>query len=194
MIKSVCGYCGVGCGIEFDSEKLIGDVTYPINEGKLCSKGISELVSIQTNTRLLRPKKRDSIQDEFEITSWEDTISSIANKIRHTPKEKVGFYLSGQMLTEDYYIANKLMKGFLGTANVDTNSRTCMSSAVVAHKKAFGADYVPVRMDDIFDSDLLILIGANTAEAHVVFHNTIKKAKKNGLKIIVIDPRLQIQQ
>ena len=82
-----------------------------------------------------------------------------------------------------------MAKGFIGTSNIDTNSRTCMSSAVVAYKKAFGIDYVPVRMDDIFDANLLILIGANTAEAHVVFHNRIKKAKKHGLKIIVIDPR-----
>jgi ferredoxin-nitrate reductase len=189
MIKSVCGYCGVGCGLEFEVDKLIGDVTYPVNEGKLCSKGVSELVSIQTSTRLLRPTIRDDIKDEFKTSTWQETLTTITNKIKCTPKDKVGFYLSGQLLTEDYYVANKLAKGFLGTANVDTNSRTCMSSAVVAHKKAFGIDYVPVRMDDIFDANLLILTGANTAEAHVVFHNRIKKAKKNGLKIVVIDPR-----
>ncbi|MDC0933190.1 molybdopterin oxidoreductase family protein [Arcobacteraceae bacterium] len=189
MIKSVCGYCGVGCGLEFDTEKLIGDVAYPINEGKLCSKGVSELISIQTSTRLLRPKIRNDISEPYEISTWEDTINVISDKIKNTHKDKVAFYLSGQLLTEDYYLANKLAKGFIGTSNVDTNSRTCMSSAIVAYKKAFGIDYVPVRMDDIFDSNLLILVGANTAEAHVVFHNRIKKAKKNGLKIVVIDPR-----
>ena len=189
MIKSVCGYCGVGCGLEFEENKLIGDVVYPTNEGKLCSKGISELVSIQTPTRLLRPQLREDIKNEYKVTSWENTISTIANKIKQTSKEKVGFYLSGQLLTEDYYIANKLGKGFIGTNNVDTNSRTCMSSAVSAHKKAFGIDYVPVRMEDVHKANLLILAGANTAEAHVVFHNRIKKAKKAGLKIIVIDPR-----
>lgn len=189
MIKSVCGYCGVGCGLEFDTEKLIGDVSYPTNEGKLCSKGVSELISIQTSTRLLRPKLRKDINEAYQISNWDETLSIIANKIKTTPKEKVAFYLSGQLLTEDYYVANKLAKGFIGTSNVDTNSRTCMSSAIVAYKKAFGIDYVPVRMDDIFDSDLLILVGANTAEAHVVLHNRIKKAKKDGLKIIVIDPR-----
>jgi len=189
MIRSVCGYCGVGCGLEFEAEKLIGDVTYPINEGKLCSKGISELVSIQTSTRLLRPKIRKDISESFEISDWDETLSYIADKIKSSQKEKVAFYLSGQLLTEDYYVANKLAKGFIGTANVDTNSRTCMSSAIVAYKKAFGIDYVPARMDDIFDSNLLILVGANTAEAHVVFHNRIKKAKKDGLKIVVIDPR-----
>ena len=189
MIKSVCGYCGVGCGIEFEENKLLGDVAYPINEGKLCSKGISELISIQTPSRLLRPVKRDNINDEYKVSSWKDTVNLIAQKIKNSPKEKVGIYLSGQLLTEDYYVANKLGKGFIGTNNVDTNSRTCMSSAVSAHKKAFGIDYVPVRMEDVHHADLLILAGANTAEAHVVFHNRIKKAKKAGLKIIVIDPR-----
>lgn len=189
IIKSVCGYCGVGCGLEYEKDTLIGDVTYPVNEGKLCSKGISELVSIQTDTRLLRPQSREIINDEYKVSSWDDTISVIADKIKKTSKDKIGFYLSGQLLTEDYYIANKLGKGFIGTNNVDTNSRTCMSSAVVAYKKSIGADFVPLRMDDIFKSDLLILTGANTAEAHVVFHNQIKKAKKSGLKVVVIDPR-----
>jgi ferredoxin-nitrate reductase len=189
MIKSVCGYCGVGCGLEFDKEKLLGDVAYPINEGKVCSKGVSELISIQTPTRLLRPHIRNDINNEYKITDWQKAIETIANRLKQTPTDKIGFYLSGQLLTEDYYIANKLCKGFLGTNNVDTNSRACMASAVVAHKKAFGADYVPVRMDDVNHSDLLILVGANTAEAHVVFHNKIKRAKKNGLKIVVIDPR-----
>ena len=189
LIKSVCGYCGVGCGLEFEKDRLVGDVIYPTNEGKVCSKGVSELISIQTPTRLLRPHIREDINDDFKVSSWEDTINTIAKKILQTPKEKIGFYLSGQLLTEDYYIANKLGKGFIGTNNVDTNSRTCMASAVVAYKKSIGIDYVPVSMNDIFQSNLLILIGANTAEAHVVFHNRIKKAKKAGLKIVVIDPR-----
>lgn len=189
MIKSVCGYCGVGCGLEYDEKSLIGDVTYPINFGAVCSKGVSELVSIQTQTRLLRPMMRKSIDENLLTCKWEDAIGLIADKIKQTSKEKVGIYLSGQLLTEDYYIANKLGKGFIGTGNVDTNSRTCMSSAVVAYKKSIGADFVPLRMNDIFKSDLLILAGANTAEAHVVFHNRIKKAKKEGLKVVVIDPR-----
>ena len=189
MIKSVCGYCGVGCGLEYDEKTLIGDVTYPTNFGKVCSKGVSELVSIQTDTRLLRPHIRQNIDENFLTCKWEEAISLIAKKIKATSKEKIGFYLSGQMLTEDYYVANKLGKGFIGTSNVDTNSRTCMSSAVVAYKKSIGADFVPLRMDDINKANLLILAGANTAEAHVVFHNNIKKAKKEGLKVVVIDPR-----
>jgi ferredoxin-nitrate reductase len=189
MIKSVCGYCGVGCGLEYEGDSLVGDVTYPINSGKVCSKGVSELVSIQTPTRHLRPVIRNDINENFTITSWEESINTIANKIKQAEPKKVGLYLSGQLLTEDYYVANKLGKGFIGTNNVDTNSRTCMASAVVGLKKSIGADFVPTRMDDIFDSDLLILAGANTAEAHVVFHNQIKKAKKLGLKIVVLDPR-----
>ena len=189
MIKSICGYCGVGCGLKYDRGSLIGDKTYLINEGKLCSKGASGLISIDTSSRLLNPLVRDTIYESYSLTTWEDSISKIATAIKNTSKEKVGFYLSGQLLTEDYYIANKLGKGFIGTANVDTNSRTCMSSAVVAYKKSIGADFVPLRMDDIFSSDLLILAGANTAESHVVFHNQIKKAKKNGLKVVVLDPR-----
>ena len=159
MIRSVCGYCGVGCGLEYDEKQLIGNVGYPINQGNLCSKGISELVSMQTPTRLLRPYRRDSINEPFSLSNWEDSIAFIAERVKKTPKDKVGFYLSGQLLTEDYYIANKLAKGFLGTNNVDTNSRTCMASSVVAYKKAIGADFVPVRMNDIFKSDLLILCG-----------------------------------
>ncbi len=189
MIKSVCGYCGVGCGLEYDMKSLVGDVGYPVNYGNLCSKGVSELVSMQTPTRLLRPMMRSSVTEPYSISSWEESISAVADAIRKAPREKIGFYLSGQLLTEDYYIANKLVKGFIGTNNIDTNSRTCMASAVVAYKKSLGADFVPVRMTDIFKSDLLILAGANTAEAHVVFHNQIKKAKKQGLKVVVIDPR-----
>lgn len=190
MIKSVCGYCGVGCGIEFDEKRLIGDISYPTNEGLVCSKGVSELQSIQTSSRLLRPKIRAKINDELKETSWDTVIKEIALKIKSTHPDKIGFYLSGQLMTEDYYVANKLGKGFIGTPNVDTNSRTCMASAVVAHKKIFGIDYVPVRMDDLNYCDLLILVGANIAEAHVVLFNKVKKFKKHGLKIIVIDPRL----
>jgi ferredoxin-nitrate reductase len=132
---------------------------------------------------------RQDTQSDFEQVSWEESINAVVQKIQNTPKKKIGFYLSGQLLTEDYYIANKLAKGFIGTNNIDTNSRTCMSSAVTAYKKTIGADFVPLRMKDIFKSDLLILAGANTSEAHVVFHNQIKKAKKHGLKVVVIDPR-----
>ncbi len=188
MIKSVCGYCGVGCGLEFDTSKLIGDIAYPSNEGLLCSKGVSELHTIQTTTRLLRPQLKHN--EGYLNIDWDTSMKYVASHIKKSDPKKVAFYLSGQLLTEDYYIANKLAKGFIKTNNVDTNSRTCMASAVVAHKKAFGVDYVPVRMEDIKKAHLLILAGSNAADSHVVFFNKIKKEQKRGLKLIVIDPRV----
>ncbi len=180
-MRTVCAYCGVGCSFEV-GERLKGDKSYPVNEGMSCSKGISQLESIDKN-RLL------NTYINGKIGNYEDAINLIAKKIRNTKPERIGFYLSGQMLNEDYYVANKLAKGFIKTPNIDTNSRTCMASAVVGYKKAIGSDYVPVRMEDINHTDLLILIGANPAESHVVLFNKIKKAKKNGMKVIVIDPR-----
>ena len=190
MIKSVCGYCGVGCGIEFDEKKLIGDIAYPINEGLVCAKGASELHTILTPTRLLRPKFRNNISESFKDMDWNEIVKLISLKIKASTPNRVGFYISGQLLTEDYYVVNKLAKGFVGTNNLDTNSRTCMASSVVAHEKVFGIDYVPVRMDDLSSTNLLIVVGANPAEAHVVLFNKIKKLQKEGLKLIVIDPRL----
>lgn len=189
MMKSVCGYCGVGCGIEIHNGTLKGDRTYPVSKGLLCAKGASSLSSVNTDARLLHSQSRLTLHDDFSAIEWSTAIDMIAEKITATTADRVGLYLSGQLLSEDYYVANKLGKGFIGTNNVDTNSRMCMSSAVVAHKKAFGADYVPVRMDDIEHCNLLILVGSNAAEAHVVLSNKIKKAKKKGLKVVVIDPR-----
>ena len=175
MIKSVCGYCGVGCGLEYDTSKLVGDIAYPTNEGLVCAKGVSELNTIETSTRLLRPKVRMSLNEEFRTMDWSTTIKYICSKIKKTDPSNISFYLSGQLLTEDYYIANKLAKGFIKTNHLDTNSRTCMASAVMAYKKSFGLDYVPVKIEDIKHTDLLIVIGANIAEAHVVYFNKIKK-------------------
>lgn len=189
MIKSVCGYCGVGCGIEFDETRLIGTLSHPCNSGLICKKGESELETIRTSTRLYHPKLRGDTSLTFTDVSFDKALHEIARNIRQTTPERVAFYVSGQMLTEDYYVANKLAKGFIKTANIDSNSRTCMASAVVAHQKVFGVDYVPVTMEDIDTTDLLILIGANVAEAHIVLFNRIKKAKKRGMKLIVIDPR-----
>jgi ferredoxin-nitrate reductase len=188
MIKSVCGYCGVGCGLVIENNKLKGD-KQTNNQGKLCPKGASSLELLELKNRLLNTKYRENTNKDFKHITYEKAISLIAEKLKNTPKNKIGFYLSGQLLTEDYYIANKFVKGFLGTNNIDTNSRTCMASAVVAYKKSIGADFVPLKIDDIYKSDLLIIVGANTAESHVVLHNHIKKAKKQGLKVVVIDPR-----
>lgn len=191
MCETVCAYCGVGCKFEVKEQKLKGLKHYPINHGLSCAKGISQIQTIHTN-RLLEVQKRDSTNNDFTISTYEKSLKFIAEKLKQTDPKKVGFYLSGQMLNEDYYVANKLAKGFVGTANCDTNSRTCMASAVVGYKKSFGIDYVPVRMEELEHCNLLILIGANTAEAHVVLHNKIKKAQKKGLKVVVIDPRFTL--
>lgn len=188
MIRSVCGYCGVGCGIEFDEKRLIGDIDHPTNEGLICSKGVSELATIQTSTRLLTPRIKDG-SGSFQPLPWEIAINTVVNKINQSTPERIAFYLSGQLMTEDYYLANKLAKGFVKTPHVDTNSRMCMSSAVVAYKKSFGIDYVPVTMEDLPHCDLLVLAGSNAAESHVVLFNKIKKEKKRGMKLVVIDPR-----
>jgi ferredoxin-nitrate reductase len=192
MSQTVCAYCGVGCKFEYINDKLKGVKDYPSNQGMSCAKGMSQPQTIHTN-RLLEVQYRDSIHEIFRPSTYKDSFQYIAEKIKQTTNpDRIGFYLSGQMLNEDYYVANKLAKGFVGTANCDTNSRTCMASAVVGYKKSFGMDYVPVRMEEIEHCNLMILIGANTAEAHVVLHNKIKKAQKKGLKVVVIDPRFTL--
>ncbi|WP_457564951.1 molybdopterin oxidoreductase family protein [Caminibacter sp.] len=185
-MDNVCSYCGVGCGFEIE-EKIKGKKEYPSNKGLICKKG-----SLQKNldkNRLLKPLYRESKDEEFREIIYKEAIKIVADKLKKTNPKKVGFYLSGQLLTEDYYIANKFAKGFIKTNNVDTNSRTCMASAVVAYKKVIGSDYVPITMDDALNSELYILAGSNVAETHIVFFNRVKKAKKRGLKVVVIDPR-----
>jgi len=189
--RTVCSYCGIGCKFEIIDDKLKGLKDYPSNKGLSCAKGISLTQTMDTN-RLLEVNTRKSIEEDFRPSSYEESLNNIAQKIKQTDPQRIGFYLSGQMLNEDYYAANKLAKGFIGTAHCDTNSRTCMASAVVGYKKSFGMDYVPVRMNDIEACNLLILIGANVSEAHVVFANRIKKEKKRGLKVVVIDPRFTL--
>jgi len=185
-MNSVCSYCGVGCGFEI-GDKLKPKKDYPSNKGLICKKGsLSDKV---VNNRLLKPLYRENKDKEFREITYNEAINIISKKLKHTTPQKTGFYLSGQLLNEDYYIANKLAKGFINTNNVDTNSRTCMASAVVAYKKILGSDYVPLTMQDALQTELYILVGSNIAEAHIVFFNQVKKAKKNGLKIIVIDPR-----
>lgn len=192
--KTTCCYCGVGCGVKASVENneviaVAGDADHPANYGRLCVKG-SSLHETQANKdRLLKPQINGK-----EVT-WEQAISESATKFKNIVEEfgpdSVAFYLSGQLLTEDYYVANKLIKGFIGTANVDTNSRLCMASAVVAHKRAFGSDCVPGCYEDLEVSDLIILVGSNTAYAHPIVYQRIVKAKEDRpeLKVVVLDPR-----
>ncbi|HHF3123923.1 TPA: nitrate reductase [Vibrio diabolicus] len=187
--KTTCPYCGVGCGIEISNNKVIGDALHPANSGSLCVKGVALAESLQMPSRLLYPKLR-----EKEV-SWQAIADLIAQEIHQAKAEfgpdSVAMYVSGQLLTEDYYVANKLMKGYVGSANIDTNSRLCMSSAVAAHVRAFGEDVVPVNYDDIDNTELLIICGANTAWTHPVLFRRIQQARENNpnLKLVVIDPR-----
>ena len=189
--KTTCPYCGVGCGVQMPKNlsQVSGLKTHPSNLGKLCVKGSSLHETLSVQGRLLNPKVHGQESD------WETALTTVANKIQQVVKDHgpnaIAFYGSGQLLTEDYYVANKLIKGFIGSANMDTNSRLCMSSAVSAYKRAFGSDTVPVCYDDIEATDLLIIIGANPAWAHPILYQRMVAAKNNNpnLKIVVIDPR-----
>jgi assimilatory nitrate reductase catalytic subunit len=193
MIRTTCAYCGVGCGIAatVTGERQVtiaGDADHPANRGRLCSKGSHLGETVGLEGRLLHPEiggKR---------VSWDRAIRHVARKFadtiaRHGP-DSVAFYVSGQLLTEDYYVANKLMKGFIGSANIDTNSRLCMSSAVAGHVRAFGEDVVPVSYDDLDEADLIVLVGSNTAWCHPVVYQRVMAAREaRGTKLVVIDPR-----
>ncbi|VAX06810.1 Assimilatory nitrate reductase large subunit [hydrothermal vent metagenome] len=193
-IKTTCPYCGVGCGIlagldETGKVTVKADPNHPANLGRLCSKGAALADTLSMEGRLLYP--------EIEGTphSWENALDYVADKFRSVIKQHgpdaIGFYVSGQLLTEDYYVANKLMKGFIGSANIDTNSRLCMSSAVAAYKRAFGSDTVPCAYEDLERAKLVILTGSNTAWCHPVLYQRLVKAKKENsdLMVVVIDPR-----
>ncbi|WP_394126017.1 molybdopterin-dependent oxidoreductase [Vibrio hepatarius] len=187
--KTACPYCGVGCGVEVNQLGITGDKSHPANQGALCVKGSALAESLDMPSRLLYPKVNGN------ETSWDAVTDLIANAyfeaIEHHGSDATAMYVSGQLLTEDYYLANKFMKGVVGSANIDTNSRLCMSSAVVAHNRAFGEDIVPVNYSDIDDADLIIICGANTAWTHPVLYRRIQQAKQrnSNLKIVVIDPR-----
>ena len=194
-IKTTCPYCGVGCGISAGVDEqnrqvtIRGDQTHPANFGRLCSKGSALGATVEIKGRLLQPKAygRD--------VGWAEALDLVAdsfiNTIAQYGPDAVAIYGSGQLLTEDYYVANKLMKGFIGSGNMDTNSRLCMSSSVAGHKRAFGSDTVPGCYDDLEQADMIILIGSNAAWCHPVSFQRIRTAKaaNPALKIVVIDPR-----
>ncbi len=197
---TVCPYCGVGCGLlagEKDGKihKVRGQVSHPANKGLLCAKGASLAQVLDTPDRLSYPMARASRSDPFERLSWDAAFARVSQAIRsavaeHGP-DSFAFYISGQLLTEDYYVINKFAKGFLGTNNVDSNSRLCMASAVTGYTTSFGADGPPACYEDIETSDCFFLIGTNTAACHPVTFARIKirKAKDPNVKVIVVDPR-----
>src|SRR5882757_2404992 len=192
-VRTTCPYCGVGCGVLArpvkGSVEIAGDPRHPANFGRLCSKGSALGATTGLDGRLLHP------QINGERASWDGALTHVAQKfsqvVRDHGPEAVAFYVSGQLLTEDYYVANKLMKGYIGSANIDTNSRLCMASAVAGHKRAFGEDVMPTCYEDLELADLIVLVGSNTAWCHPVLFRRIanEKERRPDLKIVVIDPR-----
>jgi assimilatory nitrate reductase catalytic subunit len=192
--QTTCAYCGVGCGIDIAvsqgyPQSLSATKEHPANFGRLCVKGTNLLETTSHHGRLLTPEIHG------KKVNWQQANNYIASQFQQIIKQygsnAIAFYVSGQLLTEDYYVANKLMKGYLGSANIDTNSRLCMSSAVAAYQRAFGEDVVPCNYSDIEQADLLLLCGANTAWTHPVLFQRIEQAKKRNpnFKLVVIDPR-----
>ncbi|MFD3191922.1 molybdopterin-dependent oxidoreductase [Sedimentitalea sp. HM32M-2] len=192
-IRSTCPYCGVGCGVLLRPNgrgglDVTGDPDHPANRGRLCSKGTALAETLGHDQRLLEPRVFG------RPAGWDRALQLVADRFSRTIRDhgpdSVGFYVSGQLLTEDYYVANKLMKGFIGSANIDTNSRLCMASSVAGHKRAFGTDTVPGTYEDIDGADLVVLVGSNLAWCHPVLHQRLLAAKKaRGTRIVVIDPR-----
>jgi assimilatory nitrate reductase catalytic subunit len=189
VTRTTCPYCGVGCGLRIAADGGVsGDPEHPANRGRLCSKGAALGETLNPEGRLLTPRIGG------REAGWEEALDYIASAFtetlaKHGP-DAVALYVSGQFLTEDYYVANKLMKGFIGSANIDTNSRLCMASSVAGHIRAFGEDIVPGSYDDIEAADLAVLIGSNAAWCHPVLHQRLVAARKaRSTKVITIDPR-----
>ena len=193
-VRSTCPYCGVGCGVLLRPDgkggvAVRGDPDHPANMGRLCSKGTALGETVGLEGRILEPLVGG------KPATWDAALDLVAGKFKAAVAEQgpdsVAFYVSGQMLTEDYYVANKLMKGFVGSANIDTNSRLCMASTVAGHRRAFGSDTVPGTYEDLELADLIVLVGSNLAWCHPVLFQRIvaAKAARPGLKIITVDPR-----
>lgn len=197
-VRTTCPYCGVGCGVLAAPDgkgdaAIAGDPSHPANFGKLCSKGTALGETLSLDDRLLTPMLRQA-DGSFARTDWDQALDRAADGFKRIAErdgpDAIAFYLSGQLLTEDYYVANKLMKGFLGSANVDTNSRLCMASSVAGHRRAFGSDTVPGNYEDLDQADLLVLVGSNAAWCHpVLFQRMMQNRRARGAKLVIIDPR-----
>ncbi|MDQ4061814.1 MAG: nitrate reductase, partial [Pseudomonadota bacterium] len=188
-VRTTCPYCGVGCGIAAQTQGTIaGDAAHPANLGRLWSKGAALGETLGLEGRLLEPLIAG------RPASWGEALDLVARRLTETAAlhgpDAVAFYVSGQLLTEDYYVANKLMKGFIGSGNIDTNSRLCMASSVAGHRRAFGEDLVPGCYEDLDEADLVVLVGSNAAWCHpVLFQRMLEARRRRGARIVVIDPR-----
>jgi assimilatory nitrate reductase catalytic subunit len=198
--KSTCCYCGVGCGvmIRSEGERIIGvrgDPNHPANFGRLCTKGATLHLSARPDARALIPELRRNRSEPRKRVSWDGALDHAANRfaavIREHGPDSVAFYVSGQLLTEDYYVFNKLAKGLVGTNNVDTNSRLCMSSAAAGYKATLGADAPPACYEDIDLAQCILIAGSNMTVAHPILYRRIEAARaaNPSLKVIVVDPR-----
>ncbi|WP_043834462.1 molybdopterin-dependent oxidoreductase [Muricoccus aerilatus] len=190
LTRTTCPYCGVGCGVLAAPDgRVAGDPDHPANRGRLCSKGTALGETLDLPGRLLHPEVRG------KRASWDAALDAVAEGFRRAQAELgrdgVALYVSGQLLTEDYYAANKLAKGFLGTGNIDSNSRLCMASAVAAHRRAFGEDVVPGIYEDLEAADLIVLVGSNLAWCHPVLFQRIAaaRAQRPSTRLVIVDPR-----
>lgn len=193
-VRTTCPYCGVGCGVIATRQddgrvSVAGDPGHPANFGRLCSKGSALADTLADPDRLLFPEIAG------KRANWDEALDLVAARFaemiaEHGP-DSVAFYVSGQILTEDYYVANKLMKGYIGSANIDTNSRLCMASSVAGHRRAFGSDTVPGTYEDLEEADLVVLVGSNLAWCHPVLYQRLEaaRARRPELRLVVIDPR-----
>ncbi|MDX6805869.1 molybdopterin-dependent oxidoreductase [Terrihabitans rhizophilus] len=188
-VRTTCPYCGTGCGVlGGPAVATPGDTDHPTNFGRVCAKGSALGETLGLENRLLHPAV-DGVRTDM-ARALDRVASRFAETIVEHGPDSVAFYVSGQLLTEDYYVANKLMKGFIGSGNIDTNSRLCMSSSVAGHKRAFGEDLVPCCYEDLDEADLIVLVGSNAAWCHpILFRRMVDARARRGTRIICVDPR-----
>ena len=193
-MRTLCPYCGTGCGliVRAEGDRLAaveGDPIHPVSHGRTCRKPLELAAAVHAPDRATTPLWREDRDARFEPTGWEQTLENLAARLRGYEPGEIAFYISGQLLTEDYYAVNKLAKGFLATNNVDSNSRLCMSSAVAGYKGAFGFDGPPPAYADLALADCLLLLGSNAAACHPILWSRIRERQAEGAFVVCVDPR-----
>jgi ferredoxin-nitrate reductase len=197
-VRTTCPYCGVGCGLVANVRNgrlasVEGDKLHRVNRGATCRKPLHLPDAVHAADRAVTPLLRERADERWRPATWRRAIPLLAKRLQaivdeHGP-DAIAFYISGQLLTEDYYAVNKLVKGFIGTNNVDSNSRLCMSSAVAAYKETFGSDGPPASYADLERADCMLLLGSNAAACHPIVWARIRRRQQEGAKLIVLDPR-----
>jgi ferredoxin-nitrate reductase len=191
---TLCPYCGTGCGLEVTTEAgrvtaIAGDPRHPVNRGRTCRKPLELGAAVHARDRATVPLVRAARDLPFAAATWDEALGGVAARLRQLEPDQIAFYISGQLLTEDYYAVNKLAKGFIGTNNVDSNSRLCMSSAVAGYTGAFGHDGPPPAYADLELADCFLILGSNTAACHPIVWGRVKERMAEGATVIVADPR-----